>query len=67
MTSYSNNLRIIVYILFIYFWLHWVFVAVQTILYLWRTRATLQLWCTGFSLPWFRLLRSVSSRARRFQ
>ena len=41
-------------ILFIYFWLCWIFVAVQDFL---------QLQCMGFSLWWLLLLRSMGSRA----
>ena len=42
-----------------YFWLCWVFVAMQVFLQLWRRRrGTLQLWYLGFSL-WWPLLQQV--------
>ena len=40
------------YYLCIYFWLWWVFVAVQAFLQLQQAGATLQLRCAGFSLRW---------------
>ena len=49
--------------LFIYFWLCWVFVAVQAFLQLQRAEATLWLRCTGFSLQWLLLLWSLGSGA----
>ena len=54
-------------ILFIYFWLCWVFNAVQDFLYLWRVGVTLQLQCAGFSLWWLLLLQSTGSRVYGLQ
>ena len=51
----------------IYFWLCWVFVAVQAFLQLWQSAALLQLQCAGFSLQWLLLLGSTGSRALRLQ
>ena len=48
---------------FIYFWLCWVFVAVQVFL-LWRVEDILQFWCAGFSFRWPLLAQSMGSRAQ---
>ena len=53
--------------LFVCFWLCWVIIAVWTSLQLQPSGATLQLWCSGFSLQWLRLLQNVSSRTRGLQ
>ena len=52
------------YSLFIYFWLCWIFIAVQAFLWLQQMGATLQLWCSHFSLRWLLLLLSRGSRAQ---
>ena len=51
-------------VLFIYFWLHWVFVAACRLsLVVVSGRLLSSLWCVGFSLWWLLLLRSTGSRA----
>ena len=50
------------FILFIYFWLHWVFIAVRGLSLVAVSRGYSLLWCTGFSLRWLLLLRSTGSR-----
>ena len=47
---------------FIYFWLHWVFVAVRGFSVVVVSGAYYSLRCAGFSLWWLLLLRSVGSR-----
>ena len=46
-------------ILFIYFWLHWVFIAVRGLSLVEVRGGYSSLWCTGFSLQWLLLLRSM--------
>ena len=60
---YLNDLewQILSY-LFIYFWLHWVFVAVCRLSLVAASRGYSSLWCTGFSLWWLLLLQSMGSR-----
>ena len=48
--------------LFIYFWLHWVFVAVRGLSLVALSRGYSWLRCMGFSLQWLLLLRSSGSR-----
>ena len=48
--------------LFIYFWLHWVFVAVRGLSLVGLSGGCSSLWCTGFSLWWLLLLQSMASR-----
>ena len=52
-----------IYLLFIYFWLCWVFIAARgelvAALRLCQAGATFQLQCAGFSLQWFLLLQST--------
>ena len=48
--------------LFIYFWLHWVFVAARGLSLVAATGGYSSLWCTGFSLQWLLLLQSTGSR-----
>ena len=50
-------------ILFIYFWLHWVFVAGCQLSLVAASKATPWLWCMGFSLWWILLLQSTGSVA----
>ena len=54
------------YLLF-YSWLRWVCVAMQTLLYLWQVRATLQVQCAGFPLQWPLLLWTMGPRACSLQ
>ena len=49
----------------IYFWLHWVFVAVHGLSLVVASRGYSSLWCAGFSLWWLLLLRSTGSRVCR--
>ena len=50
------------FILFIYFWVRWVFVAVRGLSLVVASRGYSLLQCAGFSLRWFLLLRSMGSR-----
>ena len=47
--------------LFSYFWLHWVFVAARRLSLVVASRGYSSSRCTGFSLRWFPLLRSMGS------
>ena len=47
--------------LFIYFWLHWVFVAAHGLSLVVVSGGYSSLWCAGFSLWWLPLLRSTGS------
>ena len=46
---------------FIYFWLHWVFVAVRGLSLVAASGGYSSLRCTGFSLQWLLLLQSTGS------
>ena len=48
--------------LFIYFWLHWVFVAARGLSLVVASRGYSSLQCVGFSLQWLLLLQSTGSR-----
>ena len=52
--------------LFIYFWLRWVFVAARGLSLVVASRGYSSLQCTGFSLQWLLLLRSMGSRRAGF-
>ena len=54
------------FILFIYFWLHWVFVAAYRLSLVAECRGYSLLRCTGFSLWWLLLLWSTGSRHAGF-
>ena len=47
---------------FYYFWLGWAFVAAHGLSLVAVSVGCSSLWCAGFSLPWFLLLRSMGSR-----
>ena len=51
---------------FIYFWLHWVFIAARGLSLTAGSGSYSSLWCTGFSLRWLLLLRSMGSRCLGF-
>ena len=52
------------FILFIYFWLHWVFIAAHGLSLVAASRGYSSLQCTGFSLRWLQLqLRLLGMRA----
>ena len=51
---------------FIYFWLHWVFVAVHGLSLVVVSGGYSSLRCAGFSLQWLFLLRSTGSRHAGF-
>ena len=51
---------------FIYFWLHWVFVAARGLSLVVVSGGYSSLWCAGFSLQWLLLLRSTGSRRTGF-
>ena len=50
------------FILCIYFWLRWVFVAAHRLSLVAPSGGYSSLWCTGFSLRWLLLLQSTGSR-----
>ena len=52
------------FILSIYFWLRWVFVAVRRLSLVAVSGGYSSLWCMGFSLRWLLLLWSTGSRAQ---
>ena len=52
--------------LFIYFWLCWVFIAARGLSLVMASRGYSLLWCSGFSLRWLLLLRSMGSRHAGF-
>ena len=52
--------------LFIYFWPHWVFVAVHGLSLAAASGAYSSFWCAGFSLWWLPLLWSTGSRRAGF-
>ena len=52
---------------FIYFWLHWVFIAARGLSLVEASRGYSSLRCTGFSLWRLLLLRSTGPRARGLQ
>ena len=52
--------------LFIYFWLHWVFVAASGLSLVAVSGGYSSLWCAGFSLRWLLLLQSMGSRCVGF-
>ena len=52
--------------LFIYFWLHWVFVAAHGLSLVAASGGYSSLWCMGFSLRWLLLLWSTGSRCMGF-
>ena len=52
--------------LFIYFWLHWVFVAARGLSLAAVSGVYSSLWCAGFSLRWLLLLWSTGSRHAGF-
>ena len=54
------------FILFIYFWLCWVFVAAPGLSLVVLSGSYSSLWCVGFSLRWLLLLRSTGSRRAGF-
>ena len=54
------------FILFIYFWLRWVFVAARGLSLVAVSGAYSSLWCAGFSLLWLLSLQSNGSRCLGF-
>ena len=52
--------------LFIYFWLHWVFVAAHGLSLVVANGGFSSLWCVGFSLQWLLLLQNMGSRRSGF-
>ena len=57
---------ITLFILFIYIWLRWVFVAERELSLVAASGGYSSLWCTGFSLWWLLLLWSTGSRRAGF-
>ena len=62
MLSFFKNL----FILFIYFWPRWVFVAAHGLSLVVASGGCSSLWCAGFSLRWLLLLWSTGSRRAGF-
>ena len=60
--SFLKNL----FILFIYFWLCWVFIAVRGLSLVAASRGYSLLWCMGSSFQWLLLLQSMVSRHTGF-
>ena len=60
--TFFYNMFYLFLIFQIYFWLHWVFVAVRGLFLVAVSRGYSLLQCTGFSLRWLLLLRSTGSR-----
>ena len=58
--------KINLFILFIYFWLHWVFIAARGLSRVAASGGYSLLWCAGFSLWWLLLLWSMGSRHAGF-
>ena len=54
------------FILFIYFWLRWVFVAARGLSLVTASGGYSSLRCTGFSLRWLLLLRDTGTRRTGF-
>ena len=54
------------FILFIYFWRHWVLVAGHRLSLVVASGGYSSSWCTGFSLRWLLLWRSTGSRRTGF-
>ena len=48
--------------IYLFIWLHWVFVAARGLSLVVESRGYFSLWCVGFSLRWLLLLRSMGSR-----
>ena len=64
--SLSHFLFFAIYVLFIYFWLHWIFVALCGLSLVAVSGVYSSLRCTGFSLRWLLLLWSTGSRRTGF-
>ena len=64
--EYSWVFKFYLIYLFIYFWLHWVFVAARGLSLVVVSGAYSLLWCAGFSLRWLPLLQSIGSRCVGF-
>ena len=64
--SLSHHFFFNVFILFIYFWLHWIFVAARGLSLVVASGGSSSLQCAGFSLRWLLLLRSTGSRRTGF-
>ena len=63
----QSHLKAMIYfILFIYFWLCWVFVAEGGLSLVAVSGGYSSSWCMGFSLRWLLLLRSTGSRRAGF-
>ena len=54
-----------IFVLFIYFWLHWYFVAMCGLSLVAKSRVNSLSWCVVFSLWWLLLLQSTGSRVLR--
>ena len=62
----AGGFFIYVFILFIYFWLCWVFVAARGLSLVAASEGHSPLQCAGLSLPWPLLLQSTGSRRADF-
>ena len=65
-TPMSSGLCFLFYFLFIYFWLHWVFIVARRLSLVAVSRGYSLLQCTGFPLRWLLLLRNTGSRHAGF-
>ena len=63
---YIINFKKNLFILFIYVWLHWVFIAACRLSPVVVSGGYSSLQCVGFSLRWLLLLRSTGSRHAGF-
>ena len=59
---FAGNIFKNLFIIFIYFWLHWVFVAAHGLSLVAASGGHSSLRCAGFSLRWLQLLWSTGSR-----
>ena len=64
--EYFDNYFLNLFILFIYFWLRWVFIAAHGLSLAVAIGGYSSLRCAGFSLQWFVLLQSTGSRRAGF-
>ena len=64
--GYLFIFKINLFILFIYFWPHWVFIAACGLSLVVASGGYSLLWCMSFSLQWLLLLWSTGSRHMGF-
>ena len=64
--SFFKILFLKIYLFIIYFWLHWIFVAVCGLSLVAAREGYSSLWCTSVSLQWLLLLRNTGSKHAGF-